>query len=186
MQYRYRQCQTLSLDKNGKMIKMIPWQQAIVKAANGKSDILMEYDQVIGHSDKPILKPKVIIQRTFDIDKIDTSVHNKRMSNQMLLQRDGYKCQYCSTPLTLQTMTRDHVDPKRLGGKAEPTNCVAACHDCNQKKAGKLYDQADMPLINGWPKDIPPFMVTKKMREVYQEFKSADISLLQVPLQVRN
>jgi hypothetical protein len=61
-----------------------------------------------------------------------------------ILERDDYVCQYgCGKRAT----TIDHVLPRAQGGTSVPTNLVAACIECNQKKGNRTPSQANMPLI---------------------------------------
>lgn len=62
-----------------------------------------------------------------------------------ILERDEFVCQYgCGRRAT----TVDHVVPRAQGGGSNPTNLVAACLECNQKKADRTPAQAGMPLIH--------------------------------------
>lgn len=52
-----------------------------------------------------------------------------------VLRRDNHTCRYCGGTAPDATLTVDHVVPVSLGGSDDPTNLVAACHDCNSGKA---------------------------------------------------
>ena len=54
-----------------------------------------------------------------------------------LLQRDGFRCQYCRTPLTNETANFDHVRPWKRGGRTKGKNLVSACPRCNKLKGNK-------------------------------------------------
>ena len=60
-----------------------------------------------------------------------------------VLRRDEYHCAYCPQKAT----TVDHVLPRALGGTSTWENCVAACWDCNQKKADKLLENSGLKLL---------------------------------------
>lgn len=62
-----------------------------------------------------------------------------------ILERDEHICQYCGCK---KANTVDHVMPRSRGGTSAPTNLVAACLSCNQKKADRTPDEAGMPLIH--------------------------------------
>ena len=64
-----------------------------------------------------------------------------------ILERDERVCQYCG-PTGRKATTVDHVIPKSRGGSSSPTNLVAACLECNQKKADRTPVEAGMPLIH--------------------------------------
>ena len=57
-----------------------------------------------------------------------------------LLARDP-RCQYCHTPLTLETSTLDHIIPRRAGGANEKDNFALACYRCNHRKGGDLPEE---------------------------------------------
>ena len=60
-----------------------------------------------------------------------------------VLRRDNYTCRYCHS--TTNDLTIDHVIPRALGGKDDPSNLVAACRDCN---AGKTSTRPDDHLVD--------------------------------------
>ena len=63
-------------------------------------------------------------------------------SRSAILRRDGFRCAYCGELGT----TLDHVLPRSRGGRTTWTNCVAACHSCNVRKADKTPEEAGMRL----------------------------------------
>lgn len=52
-----------------------------------------------------------------------------------VLKRDNHTCRYCGAAAPDAKLTVDHVMPVALGGSDDPSNLVAACHDCNAGKA---------------------------------------------------
>ncbi len=44
-------------------------------------------------------------------------------------------CQWCATPLTVETATIDHIKPRARYGDGGLLNRALACLDCNQQKA---------------------------------------------------
>jgi 5-methylcytosine-specific restriction endonuclease McrA len=48
-----------------------------------------------------------------------------------ILERDNYACRYCGAPATVV----DHVVGVLFGGTDDPSNLVASCEPCNNKKA---------------------------------------------------
>lgn len=58
----------------------------------------------------------------------------------VLFIKSGGGCYYCGTPLTLATLTADHIQPVRLGGCAILDNLVAACRLCNTAKGSLTLD----------------------------------------------
>lgn len=57
----------------------------------------------------------------------------------------GWRCRYCRTELTEQTLTLDHVIPLSRGGSEWPANCVPACLSCNSRK----HDQTITEYLRG-------------------------------------
>jgi len=67
-----------------------------------------------------------------------------RASFAAVLARDHHRCAYCGQP---GARTVDHVFPKSRGGGDHYGNIVAACSDCNGRKADRTPEEADMPLL---------------------------------------
>lgn len=63
-----------------------------------------------------------------------------------VLKRDRFTCQYCNVQPGMSQLTVDHVLPKSRNGKTNWENCVAACYDCNAKKADRTPSEAGMKL----------------------------------------
>ena len=63
-----------------------------------------------------------------------------------LYQRDRYTCQYCGKQPGSTGLNLDHVIPVAQGGKRTWENIVAACIDCNTRKADRTPEQAGMKL----------------------------------------
>lgn len=64
-----------------------------------------------------------------------------------ILERDGFRCGYCKAedvPLEV-----DHINPRALSGRNDPSNLITACQDCNAGKSatplGKAGQWADAP-----------------------------------------
>ncbi len=49
----------------------------------------------------------------------------------------GWKCAYCTNPLTESTVEIEHVIPLARGGTGWTSNLVPACRSCNAKKHAK-------------------------------------------------
>lgn len=69
------------------------------------------------------------------------------LSNRELFHRDRQICAYCGDHLPGHKLTRDHIVPVSRGGRDIWMNVVTACRYCNQRKAGRTPEQADMELI---------------------------------------
>lgn len=53
-----------------------------------------------------------------------------------VFRRDEYRCVYCAEILGAEQLTLDHVEPRMRGGDDSEGNLVAACRECNARKAG--------------------------------------------------
>lgn len=63
-----------------------------------------------------------------------------------LARRDDYMCQYCGKIIGMSKLQVEHVIPRSRGGPTTWENCVAACGDCNSRKADKTPAEAKMRL----------------------------------------
>jgi 5-methylcytosine-specific restriction endonuclease McrA len=71
----------------------------------------------------------------------------RALSRKNILLRDRSTCQYCGDALPAGELTLDHVIPRSRGGQSSWENLVAACHDCNRRKADQLPHEAGMKLL---------------------------------------
>ena len=69
------------------------------------------------------------------------------LCNTLLFARDQYTCLYCGNRFAAGKLSRDHVHPRARGGEDIWTNVVTACLRCNQHKACRTPEEADMPLL---------------------------------------
>lgn len=131
----------LVLNKAHMPVDVINWQEAISDWYTGRAEILCEYDDVWLHSaTKEFLCPSVIIKvdsKPSGHDIVKTLPFNRRN----ILDRDHGECAYCSIPLTVSTMTIDHVFPTSRGGLNDWANVRASCLDCNNKKGDQLLSE---------------------------------------------
>lgn len=92
---------------------------------------------------------------TIEINSIIATYGNHRLhdsyapplNNRTLFQRDDHLCMYCGQGFSHGELSRDHVTPLSQGGQNLWTNVVTACVRCNNHKAGRTPEQADMQLI---------------------------------------
>ncbi len=59
----------------------------------------------------------------------------KKALRQDALLKQNKKCYYCYDIMTYDTVTAEHVKPRRLGGSTTRKNIKAACVNCNGAKA---------------------------------------------------
>ena len=69
------------------------------------------------------------------------------LSNQTLFARDTRMCLYCGDTFPRKDLSRDHITPTSQGGEDVWTNVATACKRCNNHKAGRTPEQANMPLL---------------------------------------
>lgn len=69
------------------------------------------------------------------------------LSNKALFRRDQSLCLYCGEQFPNFLLSRDHVKPLSQGGRDRWGNVVTACKRCNNHKAGRTPEQADMQLL---------------------------------------
>lgn len=69
------------------------------------------------------------------------------LNNETLFRRDADMCLYCGNRFASCDLSRDHVTPISLGGLDVWTNVVTACRRCNNHKAGRTPEQANMLLL---------------------------------------
>ena len=84
---------------------------------------------------------------TKNINKVDYSAFTPSLVNTTLFKRDAYKCLYCGNIFRHNELSRDHVIPLAYGGKDIWTNVVTACKRCNNAKAGRTPEEANMELL---------------------------------------
>lgn len=58
----------------------------------------------------------------------------------LILGRTKGCCSYCGTPLTLETMTIDHMVPRSKGGSDDVSNLYACCSSCNTAKGPRSIE----------------------------------------------
>jgi HNH endonuclease len=67
--------------------------------------------------------------------------------NHKLFARDRYTCAYCSQRLASSDLEREHIVPYSQNGKDTWMNVVTSCRPCNQRKANRTPEKANMPLL---------------------------------------
>ena len=69
------------------------------------------------------------------------------LSRKNILIRDGHICQYCGDKFLSSELELEHVVPRARGGLSTWENLVAACRDCNARKADRTPAEAGMKLL---------------------------------------
>jgi 5-methylcytosine-specific restriction endonuclease McrA len=135
---------TLLLNASFEPLRIISWQKAVTLFFLGKVEIVEEYDDRFIRSVSLALKMPCVV-RLLRYAKLGR--RKPPLTRLNLLARDNFECQYCKTPLTIQTATVEHVIPRSQNGGTSWDNVVAACAPCNRKKGGRTPTQANMPLL---------------------------------------
>jgi len=104
-----------------------------------KYEILQAYDKKFGNYQIP---------RIMRLLKSVEIIHKRKQpwSKTSLFLRDSFTCQYCGIKLSGKELEVEHVVPRCQGGKTLWENTVASCRACNQKKANKTPQQANMKI----------------------------------------
>ena len=84
---------------------------------------------------------------TFGNNKALSEQYAPPLNNTTLFRRDDHLCLYCGNKFKTEDLSRDHVTPLFQGGKDLWVNVVSACKRCNNAKAGRTPEQANMKLL---------------------------------------
>lgn len=123
-------------------MSLVSWKKAVKKVVAGKAEVLAEQNSPLRSSHINSQKPAVI--RLF---KYHRNYGYVKLCRGNIYARDQYICQYCGIKYRAENLTLDHVLPESRGGLSTWTNLVACCKGCNQNKANKTPQEADMPLL---------------------------------------
>lgn len=133
---------TLVLDQSYQPHRVVSWQRAVSLLWGDKVEVIAEYEEELRSTSLTMKMPAVVrLLRSFKSRR--KAVKLSRMN---LLLRDNGRCVYCKIPLTMKTLTYDHVVPKSYGGKTNWRNIVASCQPCNTRKRNRLPSEADMDI----------------------------------------
>ena len=84
---------------------------------------------------------------TYGNNKILSEQYAPPLNNTTLFRRDDHLCLYCGNEFKTEDLSRDHVTPLFQGGRDLWVNVVSACKRCNNAKAGRTPEQANMKLL---------------------------------------
>ena len=130
----------LLLNVNFEPLHVCSTRRALSLILVGKAEIILNGRGVIRSASAEFDIPSVI--------KLGYLIRRPRprvsLTKREILRRDNHTCQYCGR--RSHYLTIDHVLPRRLGGKHEWTNVVAACPQCNRRKGGSTPDRVNMSL----------------------------------------
>lgn len=146
------QAQILRLNKAGQAMDWIDVESAA--CLYSKDQVVWTYGDTSvrltgGHSrmtgKRSVLDIASVIATDGQIHPRDVRVPS--LSNSALFQRDGHLCMYCGKTFRRNELTCDHVMPQARGGRNTWMNCVASCKACNNHKACRTPEEANMKLI---------------------------------------
>lgn len=124
------------------------WQDAVKAVISDSVIVLAEHDFWVHGSPTSSLGkrfemrlPSVLALK--DYQSLDRPVAFTRIS---IAVRDGFRCSYCQSKLTMKGLTFDHVVPRSLGGRTTFQNIASACDPCNGKKANRSLRESGLTL----------------------------------------
>jgi 5-methylcytosine-specific restriction endonuclease McrA len=91
------------------------------------------------------------------------------LSRRNIHYRDNFCCQYCG--VKTKELTIDHVIPKSRGGDDSWENLVSACKKCNNKKANRTPNEANMHLIKKPYKPNHIMFIRRYLNNVNEDWK---------------
>jgi 5-methylcytosine-specific restriction endonuclease McrA len=162
--------QTLVLNASYEPLKVVDWQRAMTLWAQGKVEIIAEYDKEVRSVTFSFKLPSVVRLLRFVRSRMGRHVPFTRWN---IYQRDNYQCQYCGSQFKSEDLTFDHVVPAAQGGTRTWTNIVSACYPCNRKKGARTPAEAGMKLRRQpvKPDPSPVFRVTFGIRRTPESWR---------------
>lgn len=144
----------LALNKNGEPLEWIDYQECCTHYAKGNILWSLGEHKVNlrgGTNAKTGLQSVLVMDTIVAINNgVSPSKYRKMspaLTNNSLFERDRNLCAYCGGKFNKKDLTRDHIIPSSKGGKDTWENCVTACFHCNQWKADRTPEQAEMLLL---------------------------------------
>jgi 5-methylcytosine-specific restriction endonuclease McrA len=134
----------LVLNASYEPMHIVNWQKAMILWFQDKVEVLDYHsDRLIHTASSAFRVPSVIRLRVYIKPYFAVGI---KYSRQNVFLRDDFTCQYCDVRILEKKLTIDHVLPLSKGGKDEWTNVVSACSKCNNTKADRTPEQANMTL----------------------------------------
>ena len=135
---------SLLLNASYEPMKIVHWQKALILWFQDKVEVI-EYHQIFVRSVRTSFAiPSVMRLKHYVRPR---SLGAVRFCRENVYIRDNYTCQYCRSLFAPKHLTLDHVIPASKRGPKNWTNVVTACRDCNQRKANRTPQSANMPLL---------------------------------------
>jgi len=133
---------TLLLSQSYEPIMAVSWKKALCLLILGKAEVVEEYDRQV-RSMKSIFYMPAVVRLVSSFRRHRRQV---KYSKQNVFARDRYRCLYCGTVGTNDTLTCDHIVPRSKGGLTAFSNIATSCKECNARKADRTPQEAGMSL----------------------------------------
>lgn len=138
----------LLLNATFEPLAVVTAKRAILLLLSGKAECVETFDAVFRSENLTIAAPSVMRLSRY----VRVPYHRPvPLTRAGILRRDGRRCAYCGK----RADTIDHVVPRSRGGRHTWDNCVAACRDCNSRKADRLIEEL------GWTLRVTPKAPTR-------------------------
>src|SRR5207249_1137372 len=162
---------TLLLNATYEPLRVVNWQKAHTLLWQGKVEVLEVYDREIHGVSISIKLPAVM--RLLKMVKLREAHRSVKFSRINIFTRDGFRCQYCRRKFHTEDLTFDHVIPIAKGGNKTWENIVTACWGCNNRKSGRLPEEAGMHLMRKplKPKWNPVVTITIGVRNTPESWR---------------
>lgn len=119
-------------------LSTITWQNAMKLHFTGGAQIVHHYEDWEIHSPSTVMK----VPSVMALSEYRNIRRGVKFTTKNLLLRDDYMCQYCGNEFPAHLLTKDHVKPRKHGGKTNWENIVAACGPCNHRRG---HDESIRP-----------------------------------------
>jgi 5-methylcytosine-specific restriction endonuclease McrA len=143
----------LVLNASYEPLRIVTWQKALILWFQDKVEILEYHKKFVRSVSTTFELPSVMRMKKYVKPK---RIDGVRFCRENVYIRDLYTCQYCRIKFAAKDLTIDHVIPASHGGPKNWTNIVTACRKCNQIKANRTPDMANMPLFK--PARMPSWL----------------------------
>lgn len=159
----------LFLDADWRPLSVRPLKRAMKKIVNGTVEVIEHSrDKTIRSETERHPMPSVVrVLRKFKRERIAI-----KFSRLNIYTRDNFTCQFCGKGFVTEDLTFDHVIPRSQGGRTCWENIVAACVECNKRKADRKPEEVGMRLLRKpiKPRYLPMITVQMDRRHVPPEW----------------
>lgn len=84
------------------------------------------------------------------LNPLPRELENEASLKRLLLRESNGRCKICGTPLTINTVTIDHILPLAEGGSNHTLNLQATCNLCNNGKSDYFQQTAQASARPWW------------------------------------